>query len=1019
MLDASVVTCASCGQKNPAASRFCGACGAPLAEPLPDVRRTVTIVFCDLVGSTSLGERTDPEVLRDLMTQYHGELRAILEHHGGTVEKFVGDAAMAIFGLPQIHEDDALRGVRAAIEMRDAVANLGLEVRIGVNTGEVVAGTGETLATGDAVNVAARLEQAANAGDVLIGSVTERLVRDGVRTEAVAPLVLKGKREPVTAFRALELLEAVPAFTRPIAAPFVGRLIELDELERSLATAVEARTPQLATIVGAPGIGKSRLVRELLRRVQAHVVIGRCLPYGEGITYWPLQEIASQVGDIRAALAGAIDAELAAIRVEAALGLTDTPVSTEEIAWGMRRLFEALAGQGPLVVVLDDIHWAEPAFLDLVEYVASFVQDAPLLVLCTARPDLFDVRPTWTAPRSNATIVTLQPLSEVDSEALVERLVDLPEQKRERIVQAAEGNPLFVEQLVAMQAEGGDELEVPPTLQALLAARIDRLGEQERAAAQSGSIEGRLFHRGAVAALVAEPERREVGAHLLSLVRKELIRPDQATLPGDDAFRFGHILIRDAAYDAIPKRQRAALHERFADWLEARLGGDAPDEVVGYHLEQAYLYAAELEPSDAALGGRAAERLAAAAGSAMARQDVAAAVNLLTRAVELVPDGDSRPLLCVRLGEALDEADELDRAEAAFDEGVALARDAGDAHAEWLGRVWLARVKLMQDPEGALDRMLDEATAAVAAREPADDHEVLAVAWGRIAAVHAWRGQTDAYMDALERALQHARQAGSLALEVRLAGMRAPDFIWGPGRVEEGVRYADDLVERLGHVPGVQQFALHLHAHMQARLGRFEGALEAMSTYRDNLHELGKEREYAVTAACVWDVCTWSGDVRHGEEALRGAYELLNRTGNKAVLSEIARGLAEAAVRLSNLDEAERFCDLGEEFGTSEDVENEAHVALLRARIRAARGDLAVAEEGARRALEIYSETDFLERAAEAWLTLAEILRAQGEPGDETAAQEALALYERKGNVVGAGWVRAFLEGTADGSEAQ
>jgi class 3 adenylate cyclase/tetratricopeptide (TPR) repeat protein len=1011
-VDASVVICADCGQENPAGFAFCGACGAALAaEPSADVRKTVTIVFCDLVGSTALGERTDPEVLRDVMARYHAELRAILERHGGTVEKFVGDAAMAVFGLPQVHEDDALRAVRATVEMRDAVATLGLEVRIGVNTGEVVAGTGETLATGDAVNVAARLEQAAEAGEVLIGSVTQRLVRDAVRTEAVEPLVLKGKQEPVVAFRVLGIVDEVPAFTRPIDAPFVGRRDELEELERALALAVETRTPQLATIVGAPGIGKSRLARELLGRVQARVVVGRCLPYGEGITYWPLLEIASQVGDVRATLRGVSDAELAAIRVEAALGVTDTPVSPEEIAWGVRRLFEVLAVQGPLVVVFDDIHWAESAFLDLIEYLASFVHDAPMLVLCTARPDLFDVRPTWTAPKPSATLVTLQALSENDSETLVERLGDLPEQARERIVQAAEGNPLFVEQLVAMQAENGDELEVPPTLQALLAARIDRLGEQERAAAQSGSVEGRLFHRGAVAALAPEPERGEVGAQLLSLVRKELIRPDRATLPGDDAFRFGHILIRDAAYDAIPKRQRAALHERYAEWLETRLGDDAPDEVVGYHLEQAYLYGAELGAPDATVGSSGAERLAAAARAATARQDINAAVNLLGRALELVPDGDVRALIYVRLGEALGEADELEQSQAAFEEGVALALDVGDEHAEWLGRVWLARIKLMQDPEGALDHMLEEATAAVAAREPAGDHEVLAAAWGRIAAVHAWRGETAAYMDALERALQHARQAGSLALEVSLAAMRAPDFIWGPGRVDEGVRYADEMIERLGHVPGVQQFALHLHAHMRARLGEFEGALEALSTYRDNLRELGKEREYAVTAGCVWDVCSWSGDLQHGERALREAYEHLERRGNKAFLSEVVRGLAESAVRQSSLDEAERYCELGEEVSASEDVESEAHVALLRARIRAARGDLAVAEEGARRAIHIYSGTDYLERAAEAWLTLAEILRAQGDPGDEAAALEALALFERKGNVVGAGWARTFLEG--------
>ena len=373
-------TCLTCGFESEAAFRFCPECGAESsATASREQRKTVTVLFCDLVGSTALGERTDPEVLRELMARYHAELRAILERHGGTVEKFVGDAAMAIFGVPQVHEDDALRSVRAAFEMRDAVAALGLEVRIGVNTGEVVAGTGETLATGDAVNVAKRLEEAASAGEVLIGSATERLVRDATRIEAVAPLLLKGKSRPVSAFRVVELLDDVPAFTRPIAAPFVGRREELEQLERALASAFDARTPQLATIVGPPGIGKSRLARELLGRVQARVLVGRCLPYGEGITYWPLQELASQVGDVRAALQGASDAELAAVRIEAALGATDTPVSPEEISWGVRRLLEAMATTGPLVVVFDDIHWAETAFLDLVEYLASFVQEVPLL----------------------------------------------------------------------------------------------------------------------------------------------------------------------------------------------------------------------------------------------------------------------------------------------------------------------------------------------------------------------------------------------------------------------------------------------------------------------------------------------------------------------------------------------------------------------------------------------------------------------------------------------------------------
>jgi class 3 adenylate cyclase len=550
MGDAGLVICPSCGQENPAGFGFCGRCGAPLSVAAPvEVRKTVTVVFCDLVGSTALGERTDPEILRELMGRYHAELRSVLERHGASVEKFVGDAAMAVFGLPQVHEDDAVRAVRAAVEMRAAVAPLGLEVRIGVNTGEVVAGAGETLVTGDAVNLAARLEQAAAGGEILIGSATERLVRDAAQSEAIPPLTLKGKSDPVQAFRVVGLLDDVPAFNRAIGTPFVGRAGELEQLERALASAIETRSPELATVVGPPGIGKSRLARELLSRASSRVLVGRCLSYGEGITYWPLAEIVSQIGDVRAVLTGTDDGDLTALRVGVALGSAEGAASPEEIAWGFRKLFEALTRAQPLIVVFDDIHWAEPALLDLIEYVATFSQDVPLFVLCTARPDLFEVRPEWTTPKPNTTLLTLEPLDRADSETLIAQLGEVSDGTRTRIVEAAEGNPLFVEQLVAMQTESGNgELEVPPTLHALLAARIDRLAEEQRAVILRGAVEGRLFHRGAVTELLPDNERSDVGAHLLTLVRKELIRPDRATVPDDDGFRFGHILIRDAAY---------------------------------------------------------------------------------------------------------------------------------------------------------------------------------------------------------------------------------------------------------------------------------------------------------------------------------------------------------------------------------------------------------------------------------------------------------------------------------------
>jgi len=1005
------VICPSCGAENPAGFRFCGSCGAALAEPAAEVRKTVTVVFCDLVGSTALGERTDPEVLRELMGRYHAELRTILERHGGTVEKFVGDAAMAVFGLPQVHEDDAIRAVRAAVEMRDALMPLGLEVRIGVNTGEVVAGTGETLVTGDAVNVAARLEQAAGAGEVLIGAGTEPLVRNAVRSEPVEPLTLKGKSEPVPAFRVLELRDQLPAFTRPIATPFVGRREELRQVGDALASAIETRTPQLATIIGPPGIGKSRLARELLGSTDARVVLGRCLSYGEGITYWPLAEIVEQVGDLREALGTGSDADLAALRIGVALGSADATAAPEEIAWGFRKLFEALAATAPLIVVLDDLHWAEPTLLDLVEYVSTFARDVPLFILGTARPDLFEERPAWTAPKPNATIVTLEPLAETDSEKLAEGLGELSEESRAQIVEAAEGNPLFVEQLVAMRAESGDgELEIPPTLHALLAARIDRLAEEERAVVERGSVEGRLFHRGAVAELLAEAARHEVGAHLLTLVRKELIRPDRATVPGDDGFRFGHILIRDAAYEAIPKRQRAELHERYADWLAARLGDQAPDEILGYHLEQAYRYGAELGEEDQAVGARAAERLAAAAHAARVRHDVTATLNFLSRAVELVPSDPVRRRLLADLGGALMEAGELERAEETLEEATALARSAGDAHVEWLARLRSAIVRIGREPKGAAEAALRDGRAAIATRELEDDQEVLAWAWFAIAEACQLRSEAVEQQHALERAGEHARAAGDLALEVEVLTRSAPAIIYGAVSVEEGMRYVDRILERLGHDPAVHGLALHIRGHLRARLGEFDSAIEEIIEWRARFRELGQEMLYAMTAGCVADVCSWAQDWAGGERALRESYELLQGMGERGFFSSCASALGEAVYRQGQIDEAEQLSAVSEEFGARDDRFNEASWRALRAKVLAARGDFEQAESLAREAVEIAVETDYFELAAAAWLDLAEILQAAGHADVATPAHEALVLYERKGNIVGAGRVKALLE---------
>ena len=430
----------------------------------------MSVLFCDVTGSTALGESIDPEALRALLARYFERMKAMIERHGGAVEKFIGDAVMAVFGVPAAHEDDALRAVRAAVEMRDALPELGVQARIGVNTGEVVTGTEERLATGDAVNVAARLEQAAGPGEIWIGEATLALVRDAAEVEDVEPLELKGKAEPVAAYRVLRVHE--PPERRHLTR-FVGRARELAFIRDAWDRARGERRCELVTVVGDAGVGKSRLVAEALGSLDGRVVRGRCLPYGDGITYWPLVEVLRQL-DLRPPEAAA------AAAIGSLLGEADVSTSAEEIAWAARKTFEHAAGERPLVVVFDDIQWAEQTFLDLIEHVALLSSGAPLLLLCMARPELTDRRAQWPVA------LRLEPLPPHDVDELIP--TEMADELRERIARAAGGNPLFVAEMLAMSRDGEADIVVPPTLQALLAERLDRLEPRERRVLERGAV---------------------------------------------------------------------------------------------------------------------------------------------------------------------------------------------------------------------------------------------------------------------------------------------------------------------------------------------------------------------------------------------------------------------------------------------------------------------------------------------------------------------------------------------------
>jgi class 3 adenylate cyclase len=670
-----VVTCGNCGAENAEGARFCQACGgslggdgAVLTAPPREVRKIVTILFADVAGSTALGERLDPEALRSVMSQYYAEMRAVLESHGGTVEKFIGDAVMAVFGAPVAHEDDALRAVRAADEMRNRLGELNaelgrrygvaLEMRIGVNTGEVVAGdptAGQALVTGDAVNLAKRLEQAAPSGSILIGKATYPLVKDAVAAGPLESFKVKGKADPVAPLKLDAVDPHAPGVARSLEKRFVGRIEELAALEIAFRRVEGEQACRLFTLLGPAGIGKSRLVAEFAARSGATVLEGRCLPYGEGITLWPFREIVDALGGahgLAAELAGTEDAELVTERVTTAVGAVAGPANAEDTPWAFRRLLEAVARRGPVVVVLEDLHWAAPPLLDLVEYLLGWL-DAPVLLVCVARPDLVDLRPAWLNPRPNADSLVLQPLDAGEAQALLDGLA-AAEEARARIAAAAEGNPLFLEQMAAMLAEQPREsgTPIPPSIQALLAARLDQLDELERAVIERAAVVGREFSRAAVGALSPPQLETPLGGTLMALVRKELLVPESSGGP-DDVFRFGHILIRDAAYDAVPKAVRAQLHEQLARWLGE---GDAPapEETVGYHLEQAYFARSELGKPDEnlqRLARHAAAVLESAGRRALSRDDVPATVSLLERAAALlVSDPDRRGEVLVELG---------------------------------------------------------------------------------------------------------------------------------------------------------------------------------------------------------------------------------------------------------------------------------------------------------------------------------------------------------------------------------
>ncbi|WFU06793.1 adenylate/guanylate cyclase domain-containing protein (plasmid) [Rhizobium sp. CB3171] len=1025
----------------------------------PDVRKTVTVLFTDIVDSSRLGLSLDPEALRNVFTRYFGELDAIVQRHGGIVERYSGDAIMAVFGVP-LHEDDALRAVRAASEMRERLAVLNKELaagwgvrlvnRSGINTGEVIARNnmqGYLSVAGDVVNVAKRLEEAAAPNEILIGEPTHRLVRDAVIVGPSGPRELK-HGETISALVVVEVLANAPGLARRFDSPFVGRQRQRALLETVFRNAVGDRTCHLVSILGDAGVGKSRLVREFENDLSEEVTVlhGSCPAYGEGITYWPLAEIIRELtraerldsGDQLAAaigdqLIGEEKAGLIAERVAGAIGLGGAVQgTTEETAWAARKLFEAIAREHPLVIVVDDVHWAESTFLELIEHVAEFSRDLPILLICIARPELLDEHAGWGAGKRNATSIFLEPLSDTECRELIYNLLGrapLPAAAESRITNAAEGNALFAEELVAMLVDDAvirrepdgwvpvsdlAEIPVPSSINALLAARLEGLPALERVILTAAAVEGSSFHRSAIRELAC-PVLDTLDNSLLALVRRDLIRPETPTFAGEKAYRFRHVLIRDAAYRSLPKNSRADLHERFAAWLELTAADRLREfeEFVGYHLEQAFQYRISLGPRDVhatSLAARASERLEAAGRRALVRGDLPTAIGLLDRVSRMLPTDDShRIALLGELSGALIESGRLEDAGDMLDEAERLAAIAEEQRL--VARILVQRqfLQLLRGEEGAVEKATQAVASAIPVFERLEDNLGLC----RARRLEAWlcfngaRGEAAAA--AWERAATHARRASDQHEYYEILTWIASSLWFGPTPASEGIRRCEAMRSEVCESPQSEAAILRQLACLNAIVGRFAEAraLIAMSnaTYADlglTLYVASSEHEAVVELL--------AGNPAAAEKSAHAAYHALEEMGERAFRSTMAASLAVIVLEQGRDEEAEEFARLSSQLASSGDLVTQVRWRRVSARVLARRADIHAAEALAREALAIAESTDFVNDHADALVDLSHVLETSGRRDDAVAAaSEARRLYELKGNVVAAAATRLRL----------
>jgi class 3 adenylate cyclase/tetratricopeptide (TPR) repeat protein len=1050
--------CPECGEDNPDRSRFCSSCGAQLnrqpAERDLMIRKVVTILFADLVGSTTLAERHDPEPLRRVIGRYFDEMQRVLERHGGTVEKFVGDAIMSVFGHPVAHEDDAVRAVRAAAEMRVALAALNeqlaqkfavrLEMRTGINTGEVVAGDpafGHAFVTGDAVNTAKRFEEAAQHGEILLGEETVRLVRDAVQVERMESLTLKGKELPVPAYRLLDVRMEAPGIMRRLDSSIVGREHELERLRTVFDEAVAEACCSLVLVLGPAGIGKSRLAKEFVASLADEMLVlrGRCLSYREGTTFWPVVEIVRQAATLSEAdteerarekllelFPDPDEGEQIYQRLSGVLGFGGPEVLAQEIFWAVRRLLEALAARRPVVAVLEDVHWAEPTFIDLIDYLAGWSTGCPIVLCCLARPELLEQWRSHTTTGGPATQIRLGPLAEEETRELVAQTLgatDVADEVHSYVAASAEGNPLFLEELLRMLVDEGHlrqrngnwqasrelhAVRLPPTIQALLAARLDTLQPDERIVIERAAIVGPVFWWSSVSELAPTDVRPRLAAHLQALVRRDFVCHAESAVPGEDAFAFSHGLVRDAAYAGLPKEVRAELHEQHSGWLERRAAGSVGEyeELVGYHLEQAVRYRRELarvEERTEQLAARAGTVLGVAGTRALGRGDAPAAANLLERAAALLAAGQDRAQALLELTLALRDLGELSRAEAVVEEAKEVAVASGDVRLEAHAELEHALLQIYTSPGDNSDEMLRLVDRVLPVLERAADDEGLAKAWYVVGAVHWTRCRATSMEQVLERALVHARRAGSQRELAFVLNGLARAVLVGQTPVDVALGRCREIIEEAAGDRTQEAILSIWVAILEAMRGEFDRARARCAESRAILEELGQKLRAVALQGYVATVELLAGDLVAAESLFRSALDTLQPLGERPNVRLIAARLADVLVQLDRPDEAERLVALSRETVPPDDVGTRVRWRIALAGVLARRREYESAQAVAGEAVAIADQTDWPTLRGDARMCLAGTLAAAGKDDECRAAASAAArLYEAKGNLVSA-----------------